>query len=193
MEQDRWEKVRTIFHKAAEMGPDRRGSYLDRECEGDQDLRAEVERLLAADEGTETFFVGKRRRVLPDDHLVAGRLRVVRFVGAGGMGEVYEAQDLELGERVAVKVLRPELQIDSHFIDRFRREVQIARRITHRNICRIFDVGRDRVDDHELTYFTMEYLEGETLGAYLKRLGPAIRRERPAARPPDGRGPDGPP
>ena len=82
---------------------------------------------------------------LPSDTRVAGRYRIVRFLARGGMGEVYEAEDLELHERIALKTLRTlagsEGSSESRAIDRFKREVQLARKVTHPNVCRIFDLG----------------------------------------------------
>lgn len=72
--------------------------------------------------------------------LLAGRFRIVRFIARGGMGELYEAEDLELRERVALKAMRPEIAADQEANRRFRREVQLARQVTHPNICRIFDL-----------------------------------------------------
>jgi serine/threonine protein kinase/tetratricopeptide (TPR) repeat protein len=76
--------------------------------------------------------------------VLANRFRIVRFIGHGGMGDVYEAEDLELGERVALKTVRPEIAHLDGAIDRFRREIQLARKVTHPNVCRIFDVFRHR-------------------------------------------------
>jgi len=72
--------------------------------------------------------------------LVCDRFRVVRFIARGGMGELYEAEDLTLGERVALKTIRPEIAVHKRANQRFRREVQLARKVTHPNICRIFDL-----------------------------------------------------
>src|SRR3954468_6248083 len=81
------------------------------------------------------------------DTRVAGRYRIVRFLARGGMGEVYEAEDLELGVRIALKTLRTlagsEGSSESRALDRFKREVQLARKVTHPNVCRIFDLGVD--------------------------------------------------
>ncbi len=99
--------------------------------------------------------------------LIASRYRVVRFVARGGMGEVYEVEDLELRERVALKTVRAEVAGDGNTIERFRREIQLARKVTHPNVCRIFDVAF-----HDgLIFLTMELLEGETLGQRLRRAG----------------------
>src|SRR5262245_14632572 len=73
--------------------------------------------------------------------LVGGRYRVVDYLATGGMGEVYEATDETLRERVALKTIRPELAVDPRARERFKREIQLARKVTHPNVCRTFDVG----------------------------------------------------
>src|SRR5947207_10619904 len=94
--------------------------------------------------------------------LLGGRFRVVRRLGAGGMGEVFEAADLELGCSVAVKTIRADrLERAARFLEQLREEVKVARRVTHPNVCRIFDVGRDG----DRVFFTMELVDGETLAA----------------------------
>ncbi|HEX6899618.1 MAG TPA: tetratricopeptide repeat protein [Thermoanaerobaculia bacterium] len=104
---------------------------------------------------------------------LAGRYRVARFIARGGMGEVYEVDDLELRERVALKTVRPEVARDTFAVERFRREIQLARKVTHPNACRIFDVSHHRDDRHPegVIFLTMELLEGETLAQRLQRGG----------------------
>jgi eukaryotic-like serine/threonine-protein kinase len=105
------------------------------------------------------------------------RFRVTRFIARGGMGELYEAEDRALGERVALKTIRPEIAVDERAHQRFRREVQLARKVTHPNICRIFDLFRHEpiegghYDPPPATFVTMELLEGETLKDRLRRQG----------------------
>jgi eukaryotic-like serine/threonine-protein kinase len=99
--------------------------------------------------------------------VLAGRYRVLALLGVGGMGSVYLADDLELGERVAVKMLRREHSHDSEFVERLRSEVRLARRVTHKNVARTYDIG-----EHEGERFlTMEYVAGESLGARIARDG----------------------
>jgi len=101
---------------------------------------------------------------------VAGRYEIVRFIAAGGMGEVYEALDRMLGTHVALKTIRPELVARPHMLERFRREILLARRVTHRNVCRIFDLGHQPAEPGPgLTFLTMELLRGETLRERLSR------------------------
>ena len=77
--------------------------------------------------------------------VLASRYRVVRFVAQGGMGEVYEVEDLSLGGRLALKTIRPEIADDPKAAERFKREVFLARKITHQNVCRLHDLGVHRV------------------------------------------------
>jgi eukaryotic-like serine/threonine-protein kinase len=108
----------------------------------------------------------------PED-LVAGRYRIVRFIAQGGMGEVYEAEDLELRERVALKTVRADIA-DSAAVERFKLEIQLARKVTHENVCRIFDVGFHRAGEAsgEITFLTMELLPGDTLSERIRAGGP---------------------
>src|SRR5215467_11605994 len=105
-------------------------------------------------------------RFLPG-RLLAGRYRIIALLGKGGMGEVYRADDLTLGQPVALKFLPEEAMRDEGLLERFRNEVRIARRVSHPNVCRVYDVGE--VDGH--TFFTMEYVDGEDLASLLRRIG----------------------
>jgi tetratricopeptide (TPR) repeat protein/tRNA A-37 threonylcarbamoyl transferase component Bud32 len=112
------------------------------------------------------------RRFAPGDP-IAGRYRVERLLGVGGMGEVYEVHDGELDERVALKTVRVEMADEPVVLERFRREAQLARKITHPNVCRVFDVGRHVAPDGGVTLFmTMALVDGESLGTHLRRGGP---------------------
>jgi len=105
---------------------------------------------------------------LADGETVAGRYRVVRLIGTGAVGEVYEAQDETVGEAVALKTLRAGVASDSVSIERFKREIQLARHVTHRNVCRTFDVGRHAMPDGtQLAFITMELLRGPSLADVL--------------------------
>ena len=111
--------------------------------------------------------------------VIAGRFEIIRFLGQGGMGEVYEVRDLELGDRLALKTIRPEIACDENIIIRFKREIQLARRVTHPNVCRIFDLGHHvpmgggpSEPKSRITFLTMELLDGETLAQRMRRQGP---------------------
>lgn len=108
---------------------------------------------------------------LSPGELVAGRYRITRVIGRGGMGAVYEAEDELLKEAVALKTLRADLAHDESLAGRFRKEVQLARKITHPNVCRVFETGlHERMGEPPLPFFIMELLEGETLSARIQRL-----------------------
>ena len=98
--------------------------------------------------------------------LIAERYRIISLLGRGGMGEVFRADDLSLGQPVALKFL-PESVIDRSTLERFRNEVRIARRISHPNVCRVYDIGET---DNQV-FLSMEYVDGEDLSSLLRRIG----------------------
>ncbi len=99
--------------------------------------------------------------------VLAGRYRIIGLLGRGGMGEVYRADDLKLGQSVALKFLPRGLDHDPERLRRFLGEVKVALRITHPNVCRVYDVGE--VDGAH--YLSMEYVDGEDLSSLLRRIG----------------------
>jgi serine/threonine-protein kinase len=115
---------------------------------------------------TATEYLISEGRFLPG-RLIAGRYRIIALLGKGGMGEVYRADDLTLGQAVAMKFLPEEATSHEGMLERFKNEVRIARRVSHPNVCRVYDVGE--VDG--ATFFTMEYVDGEDLGSLLRRIG----------------------
>jgi serine/threonine-protein kinase len=105
-------------------------------------------------------------RFLPGATL-AGRYRIVGPLGRGGMGEVYRADDLKLGQPVALKFLPRELERDASRLERLLNEVKLARQVAHPNVCRVYDVAE--VDGHH--FLSMEYVDGEDLASLLRRIG----------------------
>lgn len=105
-------------------------------------------------------------RFLPGT-VVAGRYRIAGLLGRGGMGEVYRATDLALGQAVALKFLPESTATDDRALARFYNEVRIARQVTHPNVCRVYDVGVAE----GLHYISMEFVDGEDLGSLLRRIG----------------------
>lgn len=174
-----WDNLKSIFLNAAELDSVERPAYLDKACAGDPAARREVELLLRqnASEALDFLLPSDTRQTLEPGAILASRFKIVRLLGQGGMGEVYLAEDTELSEQVALKIVRSDVARDPQFLSRFRREVQFARQITHPNICRVFDLGRDQGPDGERVFFTMEYLDGESLDSHIKRhdrLEPAV-------------------
>jgi serine/threonine protein kinase len=99
--------------------------------------------------------------------MIADRYRVVSLAGRGGMGEVYRAEDLKLGQLVAIKFLPELLSQDASALARFHSEVRIARQVSHPNVCRVFDIG----DADGTPFLSMEYVDGEDLASVVRRIG----------------------
>lgn len=181
--QQQWENVKALFEIALEKAPTERNSFIAGVTQ-DAAVRHELERLLA--HHVESGGLLSRPPLVrssssipgqsfaPGD-LVADRFRIVRFMARGGMGEVYEAEDLELHESVALKSIRSELLHDAKALERFKREVHLARKVTHPNVCRIFDFFRHSQiaatgpTPDSVAFVAMELLEGETLAEFLQR------------------------
>jgi eukaryotic-like serine/threonine-protein kinase len=191
MDQNRWKKINDIFHATLDVAATEREQFIMRLADGDVEVAEEVKLLLKADQDAgsyiETPAVGPEAirtilqvpspAVLPGD-LLCGRFRIARNVGEGGMGQVFEAVDTELGVQVALKVIRPDIAHNPQALARFRQEVRLARKITHPNVCRTFDLERETRSElsdgvtQEILFLTMEFLEGETLACRLSREGP---------------------
>ncbi|MDH4197486.1 MAG: protein kinase, partial [Candidatus Aminicenantes bacterium] len=97
--------------------------------------------------------------------LFHGRYRVIEEIGKGGMGRVYKVFDERIREKIALKLLKPEIAFEEKTVERFRNEIRIARRIVHRNVGRMFDLG----EDDGTTYITMEYVHGQDLKALVRQ------------------------
>src|SRR5215475_14386618 len=97
--------------------------------------------------------------------IIAGRYRLVALLGRGGMGEVYRADDLTLDHPVALKFL-PEGTADSTRLAQFHNELRIARQVSHKNVCRLYDLG----DTEGRRFLTMEYVDGEDLASLVRRI-----------------------
>jgi hypothetical protein len=118
---------------------------------------------------------GYEARYVPGTTLV-DRYRIVSPLGKGGMGEVYRAEDLKLGQTVALKFLPPSLAREEEALERFTREVRLARQVSHPNVCRVFDIGEISESGGEgktftHTFLTMEFVDGEDLASLLRRIG----------------------
>src|SRR5579872_3594982 len=193
MKPELWTAVENLYNDLVDLHPQERDARLD--VITDADLRWEISslihagplssgiaawcneergRLLAApvQSRTATLTLGSRSSAFQEGSILADRYRIVEFLGHGGMGVVYEAEDQDLGERIALKVIRPEMILDQRWTERLRREVRLARRVTHPNVCRSFDLEHHSQGDARAVFLTMELVRGETLAARLKRAGP---------------------
>jgi serine/threonine protein kinase len=97
--------------------------------------------------------------------IIAERYEIIEELGRGGMGRVYKVYDTEIKEDVALKLLKSEIASDEKTIERFRNELKIARRVTHKHVCRMYDIGKEE----ERYFITMEYVEGEDLKSHIQR------------------------
>ncbi len=158
---DDWPRVKELFHDALEREPAERAAFLNASCGDEAAVRAEVERLLAAHEHAGRFIeqspVSMAGRVI-------GHCQIERLIGAGGMGEVYLARDLELGRTVAVKIA---LGSDTDLQARLRSEAQHASQLNHPNICTIHEVGAS--DGYP--FIVMEFVEGKRLADVIPQGG----------------------
>ena len=191
MKPDRWRKVDELFEAALDREPEHRAAFLDQACGSDRELRREVEKMLDIDNQaqdfikTDVFNVAAKlitertpkksiftsdsiddARFVPGD-ILSERYRIVGLLGRGGMGEVYRADDLKLKQPVALKFLPASLTADGAALARFYKEVSVARQISHRNVCRVYDVAEYQ-GEH---FISMEFVRGEELSSLLKRIG----------------------
>jgi tetratricopeptide (TPR) repeat protein/tRNA A-37 threonylcarbamoyl transferase component Bud32 len=159
-----------------DLAPENRVAFVAGAAGGDEDVANETLRLLDLHDKAGDFLERPPCRLCPPDSdpllgegdLIADRFQIVALRGRGGMGEVYEALDRVLDERVALKVMRPGLSDPESVAARFRTEAQLARRISHPAVCRVHDVTFDHSSRHgDLIVLTMELLEGETLASRL--------------------------
>src|SRR5687767_10397211 len=121
---------------------------------------------VGSNEATHSFDSIDDARFVPGT-ILADRYRIVGLLGKGGMGEVYRADDLKLSQPVALKFLPDRYLSDGAALARFHREVRVARQVTHRNVCRVYDIGE--VDGKH--FLSMEFIKGEELSSLLRRIG----------------------
>jgi eukaryotic-like serine/threonine-protein kinase len=186
-----WENIKELFEKALNCSPEKRQSFLACLALEDPVSAHEVARLLCSFEKAGDFLVqpccpspdfleelcSEQQRFFPGD-VVCGRFRITRLLGKGGMGEVYDAWDEEVEDHVALKTLRPEVSTFGVLASRFRREIQLARKVTHPNVCRIFDSFKHPLDDGTfVSVLSMELLQGQTLAEHLKTRGRLSEQE----------------
>ena len=172
MNTDRWQRLESLFDRARALSPDERSRFLDDACGGDASLRADVERLLAANDRAGDFIATPAINQLAgagDAHdSVIGRTfgpyRAVREIARGGMGAVYLADraDGEFQRRAALKVIKRGMDTDL-VLQRFRAERQILATLEHPNIARLLDGGST---DDGRPYFLMEYIDGQSIDDY---------------------------
>src|SRR5215813_5734533 len=174
MTTEQWRQIEDLFEAAVQLPGREWTAFLQRQCPNDGGLQREVERLLFNHEQAGAFL---NRPLIPTASLAEGevignRYRIISLIGRGGMGEVYQAEDQILHEMVAIKKLRADLVRNDLVVRQFQKEIQLARKITHPNICRVFEVAADESGGgSRILFFTMELLDGETLSSRIHREG----------------------
>jgi eukaryotic-like serine/threonine-protein kinase len=168
---ERWATVKQMHQAALDRAVSERTAFLDEICAGDEALRCEIQSLLAYQEEAESFIevpaVEIAARVFSEDietilvGRVLGHYHIMAFLGAGGMGEVYLAQDPRLDRTVALKILPADLASDPDRMQRFTREAKAASALNHPNVAIIHDVG----ESGGIRFIVMEHVEGQTLAA----------------------------
>jgi eukaryotic-like serine/threonine-protein kinase len=161
----RWSRVERIFHEALALKPCDRTEYLHTACGEDDALRQRIESLLAHDDSLGA--IDSARTAI--DRI--GPYQLVSKLGAGGMGEVYLAQDTRLARQVAVKILPREFSSDAERRGRFLREAKAASALNHPNIVTVHDFGSER----EIDYLVMEYVSGKPLDRLIPHNGLKVR------------------
>jgi len=156
MTPERFQRIKTLYHSALERESAQRGAFLDEACRGDDELRHQVESLLAQhtsrdgplDRSAGDLLLESTQTLLAIGSQL-GPYRIEGVLGAGGMGSVYKARDRRLDRDVAIKIS------SARFSDRFEREARAIAALNHPHICQLFDVGPN--------YLVMELVKGEPL------------------------------
>ncbi len=169
MKAERWQQIDYLYHSVLERVPAQRPAFLAAACAGDEELHREVESLLASHEQANEFIeepvVAAAARVLANQQssaLVGHQIdhyKILALLGAGGMGEVYLAQDFKLGRKVALKLLDLGFSGDTETRTRFLREARLASSLDHPNICTIHEVG----EAAGRPFIAMQCVEGQSL------------------------------
>ena len=170
---ERWRQIENIYFAALELKEADRLRYLSRACGSDSELRREVNSLLSSHEKAGNFLDTPALEIAAKSiaetaasvvGATIGHYKIVSAIGAGGMGEVYLAEDLRLGRRVALKLLPTVFTRDPDRLRRFEREARAASALNHPNIIAIFDLG----EIEGIYFIATEYVAGETLRARLR-------------------------
>jgi Tol biopolymer transport system component len=174
MADEKWQKVREIFDSALQRKPDERRRFVHEACGEDKTLLAEVESLLSSLGSAESFMetpaIAKVAAAIEAEtrHLERGQsfghYEIIEQIGAGGMGEVYLAEDTHLERKIALKILPESVAQDGERMQRFVREAKSASALNHPNIITIYEIG----ETDKTHFIATEYIEGETLRERLK-------------------------
>jgi serine/threonine-protein kinase len=183
-----YQRLKPLYEAALDVPKQERDAFVSEVCGEDEELRRELEALLQAnDEKTGPLdapfarvqdFFAESERAFAEGEVIQGRFEIVRHLGTGGMGEVYEAIDRQLG-RIAIKTIRTDVTADPQQLARFKKEVQLARKVGSPHVCRIHElfIPEAREPGQQVAFLTMEFLEGTTLADKVAKNGPLTWRE----------------
>jgi serine/threonine protein kinase/Tol biopolymer transport system component len=180
MKPEFWLEIDRIFHSALECEPDERAGFLKEACAGNESLRTEVEALLAANDGAGRFLErpameiearglaadqgSAEAKIVPGE--TVSHYRIIVPLGVGGMGEVYLAEDISLGRKIALKLLPADFTRDTDRVRRFQQEARAASALNHPNIITIYEIGHV-ADRH---FIATEFIDGKTLRQRITRV-----------------------
>src|SRR5262249_13883355 len=169
MPSERWQQIDQLFHQALAYEPAERASFLAHACDGDETLRREIESLLSSHGTDDSFFETPAADVAAEllraneSGFAPGQqietYRIVGRLGAGGMGEVYLADDIRLHRKIALKLLPAKFTIDPQRVHRVEQEARAASALNHPNIVTIHEIGRI----NGTQFIVTEFVEGQTL------------------------------
>ena len=171
MTPERWQQVEAVFQEAMDRTPPERASFLDHACAGDEELREEATSLITAYDEAGAFI--EQPAITQDAHVLLGAdvdreigpYKIIERLGAGGMAEVYLAQDTRLNRLVALKLLPPYFASDHARLRRFQSEARAASALNHPNILTIHEVS----EDDGVYFIATEFIEGQTIRALVRK------------------------
>ncbi len=184
MTPERWQQINDLYHSSLQREAFERAAFIAEACSGDEELRREVESLVASHEQADSFieqpvFGAVARLLVADDAdpmkgRGIGHYKVLSKLGSGGMGEVYLAQDTTLGRKVAIKLLPDRFTLEADRIRRFQQEARSASALNHPNILTIYEIG----EVENRPYIATEFIDGRTLRHFISggslKLGEAL-------------------
>lgn len=173
MNAERWQNIKELFDIARDIEPAKRGEFLTDACDGDNDLRVEIEKLLASMDNAGSFmespvvrevtesFIGQNQPLSKDEKI--GHYEIIKEIGRGGMGEVYLAKDTKLKRQVAIKLLAAHITQDKTRVRRFRQEAFATSALNNPHIVTIYEIG----EWHGRDFIATEFIDGTTLRSIL--------------------------
>src|SRR6476659_561715 len=169
MDPERLRQIEELYHLVLELSPTERESFIQKSCGEDKDLRRELETLLAVSSSNNFFdkpplslaaemFADKEKQTNLGGQKIS-HYKIIRLLGAGGMGQVYLAEDTKLHRRIALKILTAQFETDVERINRFKKEARAVSALNHPNIITIYSIEETEAGN----FIATEYIDGQTL------------------------------